>query len=111
MLQNKKFIPLKQNQSGSSYFGKIKKKDRLINLGGAKEEVYNKVRALSLPYEGAYYNDYIIWETSFIDSREEMILMKIYPMIGIYFDEKDETLLLRLSDGVLISEDFELLKG
>ncbi len=107
-LESDSFTPLKQDLSQISYFGPLKKADRAIDLSRTAEEVYNLVRAVSLPYKGAFYKEYVLWTSEIVNDRE---LEVKYPSVGIYLEEAEDRVVVRLKDGVLISEDFELNKN
>lgn len=109
LLQSDNFEASKQSENNISYFGPLKKKDREININASKNEVFNLIRAVSMPYEGAFYGKYTIWTSDFIDKSKEEQLMKTYPENGIFGEEKNEELIIRLYDGVLISDDFEII--
>ncbi len=109
MLLDKNFKPIKQKLTGSSYFGALKDKDRKIDINRSKIEVYNLIRAVSLPYEGAFYDAYIIWRATFPDPRAEERLKKHYKTQGIYIDPEGDNIILRLKDGVLLSDDFDII--
>lgn len=109
LLEDDNFKPTKQETTGESYFGAIKKADREINIDAGKVEVYNLVRAVSMPYEGAFWGKYIVWTASFVDALKEQQLMEIYPKNGIFEDTQKEEIIIRLKDGVIISDDFEIL--
>lgn len=109
LLQSDNFKAIKQSENDISYFGPLKKKDREININASKNEVFNLIRAVSMPYEGAFYGKYTIWTSDFIDKSKEEQLMKTYPENGIFGEEKNEELIIRLYDGVLISDDFEII--
>lgn len=109
LLQSDNFKATKQSENNISYFGPLKKKDREINISATKNEVFNLIRAVSMPYEGAFYGKYTIWTSDFIDKSKEEKLMKTYPENGIFEEERNEELIIRLHDGVLISDDFEII--
>jgi len=100
--------PVKQDLSGVSYFGPLKKRDRQIDLSKTTEQVYNLIRSVSLPYKGAFYNDIVLWTAEKSVDKE---LLKAYPEPGLYQDVENDRILLRLRDGILISEDFEILES
>jgi methionyl-tRNA formyltransferase len=89
LLQSDNFKATKQSESDISYFGPLKKKDREININASTKEVYNLIRAVSMPYKGAFYGIYIIWSSNFIDSSKEEEMMKTYTENGI-FEENNE---------------------
>lgn len=111
LLQDKNFKATKQSQEGISYFGAVKKKDREIKLDKSRDEVYNFIRALSMPYKGAYINNYVIWQTEKVASNIENDLTQKYLEIGLYEDVEDEKLYIRLHDGILVSDDYEILNN
>ena len=109
LLEDDNFIPTKQETVGESYFGAIKKKDREININASKTEVYNLIRAVSMPYGGAFFDKYIVWTAVFADVDKEKQLMETYPENGIFENAEKEEIIIRLKDGVIISDDFEIL--
>lgn len=109
LLEDDNFRPTKQKTTGESYFGAIKIKDREININASKQEVYNLVRAVSMPYEGAFFDKFTIWTTVFVNETKEQQLMKTYPENGIFEDKEKEEVIIRLNDGILISDDYEIL--
>ncbi|MES1219661.1 MAG: hypothetical protein ABUT20_29445 [Bacteroidota bacterium] len=106
-MMNESFAPKKQEINNSSWFGSFKKSDREIDLKKTKFDVYNLIRAVSKPYKGAFYNDIVVWRSYSPDVATEMIYLDKYPVNGIY--RIDDLLLIRLDDGILLSDDFELL--
>lgn len=96
----------KQDITKGSFYGKFKKKDAEIKKDTKKNYAYNLIRAISKPYMGAYFEDYKLWKAHLLQSFEEKELMKKFLKIGMNF-EKDGTALLRLTDGVLIIDNYE----
>ncbi len=110
LLLSKDFRPIEQNTTDSSYFGSLKRKDREIDLSKSKIEIQNLIRAVSYPYKGAFYKNYIIWRATTPEKNSEEQLMKIYSKIGIHKLEKDK-IAIRLLDGVLLTDDFEITEN
>lgn len=108
LLEDVSFKPMKQDLTQVSYFGPLKKSDRKIDLTKSKQEVYRLIRAVSLPYKGAFYNNYTIWAAQIPDPARETELKTKYPDVGIYFNKEEDEVIIRLSDGVLVSDDFEI---
>jgi methionyl-tRNA formyltransferase len=108
LLQDKDFKPVKQDLSKLSYFGPLKKTDREIDLSKTKCEIYRQVRAVSLPYKGAFYKNCTIWIAEFPDADKESELGKKYKEPGFYVDDKAEQVIIRLKDGFIVSDDFEI---
>jgi len=108
LLKSKNFKPVKQSNLSSSWYGSLKKDDRRIDLKKTKFDVYNLIRAVSKPYKGAFYDNIIIWRAYVPDADKEKFLLNKYSGNGIYIigDEENEVL-IRLADGVLLSDDFE----
>lgn len=104
LLESSSFKPIKQDLAQLSYFGPLKKTDRKIDLSKTTEETYNLIRAVSLPYKGAFYGNYILWTA---EMAEEEALKERYPNTGLYHEEAEDRIIVRLKDGVLVSEDFE----
>lgn len=109
LLQDERFVPTKQQTAGASYFGAIKMKDREININSTKTEAYNLIRAVSMPYEGAWYKNYKIWSSEFIPENKEAEKMKKYAEVGIFEDERNQEIIIRLHNGVLVSDDYEII--
>ena len=106
LLSKRNFIPVKQNDSGASYFGSLKREDRVIDFSKSKIEILNLIRAVSLPYKGAFYDNFRIWKAIIPDRSTEKDLMKNYTKTGIYKINEEE-IILRLVDGILLADDFE----
>ncbi|MBK7558162.1 MAG: methionyl-tRNA formyltransferase [Chitinophagaceae bacterium] len=106
LLESESFEPVKQNMTAISYFGPLKKSDRKIDLSKTMEETYNLIRAVSLPYKGAFYENYILWTAAITG---DAALKEKYPNTGLYHEEAEDRIIIRLKDGVLVSEDFETI--
>lgn len=108
LLAGGSFEPIKQDLATLSYFGPLKKSDRQIDLSKTREEVYNLIRAVSLPYKGAFYKEYTFWTAEITDDPG---LTSRYTEAGVYLEEAEDRVIIRLKDGLLISEDFEINKN
>jgi len=108
LLEDASFKPIQQNLGHVSYFGPLKKRDREIDLSKSKREVYNLIRAVSLPYKGAFYKDYTVWVAVQPDPQKEMELKNKYTELGFYFDKNADEIIISLKDGFLVSDDFEI---
>ena len=108
LLEDISFRPQEQDLTQVSYFGPLKKTDREIDLSKSKQEVYNLVRAVSLPYKGAFYKNYTIWVANIADAEREAELKKKYSGAGFYFDEAADEIIISLEDGFVLSDDFEI---
>lgn len=108
LLASGSFEPVKQDLETLSYFGPLKKSDRQVDLSKTAEEVYNLVRAVSLPYKGAFYENYTFWTAEITDDPD---LKKKYADTGVYLEEAEDRIIVRLKDGLLVSEDFEINKN
>lgn len=106
LLADGNFKPIKQDLATLSYFGPLKKSDREIQLSMSKKEAYNLIRAVSLPYKGAFYKNYTIYRSSIIEDQAE--LENKYPEIGLYPEGTGDKIIIRLKDGFLVSDDFEI---
>ncbi len=106
LLKDPFFKPVKQDLIFESYFGPLKKSDREIDLTRSTIEVYNLVRAVSLPYKGAFYKNYTIWTAELAELTSD--LENKYKEIGFYFDEPADKIIIKLKDGFLVSDDFEI---
>jgi methionyl-tRNA formyltransferase len=107
LLEDTSFRPAKQDLAQVSYFGPLKKADREISLSATKQQVYNLIRAVSLPYKGAYYKNYTIWAAEMAGEERESELREKYPDTGFYFDEAADEVIISLKDGFVLSDDFE----
>lgn len=105
LIESGSFEPIKQDLAELSYFGPLKKSDREIDLSKTGEQVYNLIRAVSLPYKGAYYKEYVLWTAEMTDDGA---LKNKYKDAGLYFEEAEDRIIVRLKEDVLISEDFEI---
>ena len=101
------FVGIKQDLSKGSIYGKFKSKQAEITSNKTKMYAYNLIRAISKPYMGAYYEKYRIWKAH-LPGSEEDLLMSEHPEIGFYIKEEGNAL-LRLDDGVLIIDDYQLI--
>ena len=108
LLADETFKPAKQDLADVSYFGPLKKSDREIDLSKSKAEVYNLIRAVSLPYKGAFYKNYAIWAAALPGVEKEADLKNKYADMGFYLDTAADEIIIRLKDGFLVSDDFEV---
>ncbi|HEY4065243.1 MAG TPA: methionyl-tRNA formyltransferase [Puia sp.] len=95
----------RQEGTAASWFGALKDRDREIDLKKTKFETYNKIRAVSKPYKGAYHDNITVWRAEMADPATERDLVKEYGDTGIYIGR--DGLVIRLQDGILLSDDFE----
>ncbi len=100
------FRPSPQDISCGSWFGRMKDSDRRIDVEKTKFTIYNLIRAVSKPYRGAYFNDITVWTSFTVDAVSEKLFLKEYTKTGIY--KMQDKLLIRLQDGILMSDDFEV---
>lgn len=107
LLEDKAFKPMEQELAGSSYFAPLKRNDRKIDLSKSRLEIYRLVRAVSVPYKGAFYNNYIIWAARIPEPAVEEELKNMYTEAGLYVDKEGGKIIIRLSDGILVSDDYE----
>ncbi len=107
LLESDSFRAMKQDHEQVSYFGPLKKADREIDLSRSSKEIYDLIRAVSLPYKGAFYKEYVIWAAGI---GEDKILVEKYKNVGLYCEEAEDRVIIRLKDGCLVSEDFEIKK-
>jgi methionyl-tRNA formyltransferase len=106
LIGTKGFRPFKQSAAVLPYYGALKAADREIDLKKTTFETYNLIRAVSKPNKGAYHGNLIIWSSVITDFVTGKALIKKYPHIGIYKDQ--DRIIIRLHDGFLISDDFEI---
>ena len=100
------FVPLKQVKENTSYFGILKKEDRVIDFSKNRTDALNLIRAVSYPYKGAFFGNYLIWKAVIPDNKDELRHLNSLKEPGIYKIE-DELILLKFKDGILLSDDFE----
>ena len=60
-----------------------------------------------MPYKGAFYNNYIIWAARIPEPAVEEELKNKYTEAGFYVDKEGGKIIIRLSDGILVSDDYE----
>ncbi len=96
---------MKQDLSQGSIFGKFKSSNAGITDSTTKTEACNLIRAISKPYMGARYQQYKIWKAHIPEAQDE--LSARYPATGFY-KTSDDKAVLRLADGVLAIDDYEL---
>jgi len=106
LIETPTFVPIKQSNFGESYFGKIKEKDRQIDLGMNAKEVFNKVRAFSMPYAGAFHNEVVFWSVEYPNRKKERELLSKYPL-GVHYKSDEDYVIIRLKNEILFSYDFE----
>jgi|SRR6186713_149596 len=95
-----------QEKGGSSWYGALTHRDREIDLKKTKFENYNLIRAVSKPYKGAWHDNTTIWTAVIADPAAEQELLKEFNTIGIF--PVQDKLVIRLHDGILLSDDFEI---
>ncbi len=110
IIADNKFEPVEQNNLQTSYFGSLKTKDREIDFAKTVTEALNLIRAVSYPYQGAYYGKFKIWRAEVPDENTIKAYLKSHPETGIHkIDE--EIVLLRFNSDILISDDFEIIEN
>lgn len=97
---------IEQGKNKEIYYGKFYPEYAEINLRQTKESVKNLIRAVTHPYCGAWYKDYLIWAVSDVDEQTETQIMKKHSRCGIYKDA--DSVFLRLFDGVLQIMDYSI---
>ena len=97
---------IEQKSTKEIYYGKFYSEYAEINLRQTKQSVKNLVRAVTYPYCGAWYKDYLIWAVSDVDEQIETQIMKRHSRCGIYKDA--DGVFLRLFDGVLQIMDYSI---
>jgi len=100
------FSPRQQDAAAASWYGPLKDQDREIDLKLPTFDIYNLIRAVSKPYKGAWYNNITIWTSFIADPATEKALSGQFDTLGIY--PMQDKLVIRLHDGILISDDFEI---
>lgn len=107
LIESGSVAPIQQQPDDVSYFGPLKKADRQIDLSKSTKEIYNLIRAVSMPYKGAFCDKYIIWTAEIPEPSKQEELKVNYPAAGVYYNETNDEVIIRLKDGVLVSDDFE----
>jgi methionyl-tRNA formyltransferase len=94
---------IKQSHLIGSYFGRLKRKDCLINLEGSTAEAYNLIRAVTFPYFGARVYSIIIWKATLM--KENLEFLNNSPQGLIFVNEKLEY--IKFFDGTLKIDKYE----
>jgi methionyl-tRNA formyltransferase len=98
------------NFMNGSYYGRLKPDNCLINLADGVINAYNKVRAVSFPYQGATFEDYKIWRAKIVSQDHplfesvEIIELKE----GIHLDSIFGPI-IKFYDGILYLEKYSKL--
>ncbi|MEP6725759.1 MAG: methionyl-tRNA formyltransferase [Bacteroidota bacterium] len=107
-IENRRGKGTPQHIEEGSLYGRFKIQQAMISTDTKKMYAYNLIRAISKPYMGARFGEYILWKASMPSGENEMQLMQRFPGIGLHFDEKKAY--LNLQDGMLIIDSYELIK-
>lgn len=107
-IENGEAAGIPQRIEDGSLYGRFKIKNAVISSDTKKSYAYNLVRAISKPYMGARFGEYILWKAHLPAKEDEMKLLQRFPDSGLHFDEKKAY--LRLSDGMLVIDSYELMK-
>ena len=107
-IENGRGEGIPQRIEEGSLFGRFKLKHAVIGIDTKKEYAYNLIRAISKPYMGARFGEYILWKASIPSKDDEVKLLQRFPVVGLHFDKK--TTYLTLQDGMLIIDSYELIK-
>lgn len=97
---------IKQRNKPGSYYGRLKPEHCQISMESTKDEAFNLIKGVSMPYYGARYENTIIWRAHVPDDETEYILNRKYRNMGIYTDT-DQGSFLRLKDGFLIIDKYK----
>jgi methionyl-tRNA formyltransferase len=100
----------KQDLTKGSFYGKFKKKNAEIQMDSKKTDALNLIRAISKPYMGAYFGNFILWKAHLIKEALELQLMNRFNDIGLHF-EVDGSVFLKLEDGVLMVDSYEQIQA
>lgn len=106
LIENGLFKGYEQNHSDISYFGPIRRSDREIDLSKTTRDIYNLIRAVSMPYKGAFYKEFTIWTSYYPDAPSRERLKQEYSSPGVYLRSSD--LIIRTEEDVLISDNFDI---
>jgi methionyl-tRNA formyltransferase len=107
LISNNDVKPIRQNGVEGSWFAKLKSIDRQIDLKQTTVAIYNLIRSVSKPYKGAFYNHITVWKSYIPNEKTAALYLEKYPEAGLY--TFDDILLIRLADGILLSDDFEVI--
>lgn len=105
-LQDPSFQPLNQDIEGTVIYPKIKPENCFITINHSKREVYNIIRALSFPYFGARFKQYIFRKGNILDDESAQKIKKIFPTPGFYPNSQFGDIFVT-PDGALEIEWFE----
>ncbi len=115
MIKSGKIKPEKQNHSLATYYGKRTPEDGKINWNWQKERIYNWVRALAIPYPGAFtffqggkiiINKIVFSDFGFRDNDPNGLILSTSPN-PIIKTQNGAVELLEYS----VENGFELIKG
>ncbi len=94
-----------QNPISGSYFGRLSREHREIKLELGCRNAYNLIRAVSSPYQGAYYSDITIWRANIMSQTElNSITIKTIDD-GIHLNTPFGPI-IKFYDGILIIEKY-----
>ena len=92
------------------YYGKLKEEQCRFKLTDNCSYVYNLIRGVSMPYHGAEINNILLWKVHYPDAVTQSRIMGNYTTNGIYRNTEYGDF-LRLSDGVLLIDKYQLKDG
>ncbi|QWE14852.1 methionyl-tRNA formyltransferase [Polynucleobacter sp. AP-Sving-400A-A2] len=93
----------KQNNVGSSYYGRLKIQDVTIKTEVGVEAAHGMIRAASRPYFGARFEDLIIWKAKIASDN----INNTYLNLGL--NKVGADYYLKLKDGNILLESFDIL--
>ena len=99
-------VKIKQSELGdASYFCKRTPADSRIDFSKTANEIRNLVRAVSRPFNGAFFEienkRYVVWKADIVETSEKLEAGKI-------IKQTDSELIFSASDAFLRSTDFEI---
>lgn len=106
LIQKSNFSPKKQVNKNSSYYGKLKKHQCELSTSLNCHQALCLIRGVSKPYFGAFLNNMIIWKAHFA-SEHELFKINNQSKMGLNLST-EMGYFLRLSDGILIIEKYEI---
>lgn len=83
-IEDPTFIPRKQIITSEKIFPLIKPENCEIDKNQSVTEIYNRIRALSLPYFGAPYQQYRFFKAHILPPIQEKEIREKYSEIGFY---------------------------
>ncbi len=96
---------IKQSHLPGRYYGKLKPEQCVIDINRGTKEVYNLIRGVSLPYQGASLGNHYIFTASIGDPEVYNKISTAYPDNGFYMATPYGNI-IKMKDGFLIIKKF-----